>query len=318
MPMPDSVAIAICTWNRAEPLDRVLTAMEQLIVPAGVTWEVVVVNNNCTDDTDAVIARHANRIPLRRLFEPTPGISHARNRAVTETTSDVILWIDDDAVPDPNWVQAHLQAFSEYSADLVIGRVDPLWESGNPPSWYVPEFRGMFALLDYGDTTRVITDAREGGFNVNLGFRRELAASIGAYRLDIGTGRRAGGEDQDLCNRAHDAGKVVVYQPHARVRHLIPVSRTTKSFYRNYMWSGSPNHLRLLQDEATRVPKLFGLPRYFLRKNLEYAGCYLSSIFRRRHGEAFYYELKLIRLTGLYWSMFVHKDPLSYTKRVGE
>lgn len=316
--MLKSVSIAICTWNRAKPLDRVLTAMADLRIPDGVAWEVVVVNNNCTDDTDEVIAKHAAKIPLRRVFEVVPGISHARNRAVAETSGEAILWIDDDAVPDREWVAAHVEAFNGLQADLVIGKVEPLWETGSPPSWFIPDFQGMFALLDYGDETRQIIDPKESGFNVNLGFRRELAVSIGAYRLDIGTGRRAGGEDQDLCARAHEAGKVVVYQPKALVHHIIPASRCTKGFYRRYMWSGSPNHLRLLKSEAERVPKLFGLPRYFLRKNIEYAGKYVNGLVFRNHGEAFFYELKLVRLAGLYWSMIVQRDPLKDTKRIGE
>lgn len=312
-----SVTVAICTWNRARSLERVLTAMADLRIPPGTRWEVVVVNNNSTDDTDAVITRHTERIPLRRLFEPVPGISHARNRAVAETVSDFLLWIDDDALPHPDWLSAHLEAFNRFHADLVIGKVDPLWETGTPPRWFVREFYGMFALLDYGDEPRIITDPRESGFNVNLGFRRELVDSIGIYRLDIGTGRRAGGEDQDLCRRAHDAGKVVVYQPHAVVQHIIPKARCSKRFYRNYIWSGSQNHLQLLRDEPAQVPRLLGLPRYFLRKNLEYLGKYLSSLATRRR-DAFYYELKLIRLVGLYWSMFVRTDPLRYTRRIGE
>lgn len=316
--MPPRATIAICTWNRAKPLDRVLDAMANLHVPEGVQWEVAVVNNNCTDDTDAVLARHANRLPLRRLFEPTPGISHARNRAVAETDSEFILWIDDDAVPDPGWFAAHLAAFEQFDADLVIGKVEPLWEHGSPPPWFAPEFRGLFALLDYGDTPRLVTDPAESGFNVNLGFRRSLVDSIGVYRLDIGTGRQAGGEDQDLCRRAHEAGLRVAYEPRALVRHLIPASRCTKSFYRRYMWAGSGNHLQLLRDEARNVPRLLGLPRYFLRINADYAGRYIKHLVRRNRGLAFYYELKLIRLAGLFWSMAATRDPLQVTRRIGE
>jgi GT2 family glycosyltransferase len=313
-----SITVAICTWNRSDALDRVLTAMRNLVIPEGVTWRLAVVNNNCTDRTDEVIAKHAPQLPLDRLFEPTPGISHARNCAVNGTQSDVILWIDDDAIPEPDWLAAHVTAFEQLKADLVIGKVVPLWEQGRPPTWYSPQFNGMFALLDYGDTTRVITDARETGFNVNMGFRRNLVQSVGAYRLDIGTGRRAGGEDQDLCQRAHDAGKVVVYQPQALVRHMIPPSRCTKQFYRRYMWSGSANHLKLLQDPTDASPRLFGLPRHFLRLNLGHFGRYVKAWLTFNTSDRFFYELKLVRLAGLFWHMFAKTDPLKYQKRIGE
>ncbi len=77
-----NVTVAICTWNRAKLLDQTLTRMQQLRIPANVAWELLVVNNNCTDDTDAIIAGHESALPLRRLFEPKPGLSNARNFAV--------------------------------------------------------------------------------------------------------------------------------------------------------------------------------------------------------------------------------------------
>src|SRR5207247_2899138 len=67
------ITIAICTWNRAAMLDRILAQLHALIVPPGVEYEVVVVNNNCTDDTDAILEKHAKQLPLRRSFEPTAG-----------------------------------------------------------------------------------------------------------------------------------------------------------------------------------------------------------------------------------------------------
>ena len=76
------VTVAICTWNRAKLLDRTLTQMHQLRIPADVEWELLIVNNNCTDETDPIIARHETALPIRRLFEPNPGLSNARNCAV--------------------------------------------------------------------------------------------------------------------------------------------------------------------------------------------------------------------------------------------
>ena len=74
------VSVAICTWNRAKLLDQTLSRMHQLLIPRGVTWELIVVNNNCTDETDEVLAEHARRLPLRRMYEQTPGKSHALKR----------------------------------------------------------------------------------------------------------------------------------------------------------------------------------------------------------------------------------------------
>ena len=63
------ITVAICTWNRAQLLDQTLTEMRKLRIPPGIEWELLVVNNNCTDDTDGVLDRHEGRLPIRRLFE---------------------------------------------------------------------------------------------------------------------------------------------------------------------------------------------------------------------------------------------------------
>lgn len=75
------VTVAICTWNRAALLDQTLAELGQMRIPDGVDWELLVVNNNCTDATDAVLVRDASRLPLRRLFESQPGQSRATPRS---------------------------------------------------------------------------------------------------------------------------------------------------------------------------------------------------------------------------------------------
>src|SRR5512134_131488 len=101
------LTVAICTWNRGELLRKTLEQMTELVVPPGVTWELLVVNNNSTDHTDAVAAGFRRRLPLRYLVEPTPGKSNACNLAVREARGDYILWTDDDVLVSPQWLAAY-------------------------------------------------------------------------------------------------------------------------------------------------------------------------------------------------------------------
>src|SRR5689334_10974234 len=84
--------------------------MKNLQIPTGVEWEVLVVNNNSTDNTDEVIGRHTTSLPLRRLHEPRQGQSNARNHALTEAAGELILWTDDDVLLGPEWIAQYVRA----------------------------------------------------------------------------------------------------------------------------------------------------------------------------------------------------------------
>src|SRR5688572_28398302 len=76
------ITVVICTWNRSRMLDQTLQEMRQLQIANGIEWELIVVNNNSSDDTDGVIAKHESALPVRRLFEKMPGKSFAANAAM--------------------------------------------------------------------------------------------------------------------------------------------------------------------------------------------------------------------------------------------
>src|SRR5260370_34261599 len=103
-------SVIICTWNRPRLLDQTLEQMARLRLPPDVAWELLVVNNNCTDQTDTVLRRHQSRLPLRRILEPRQGLSHARNAAAAAARGEILLWTDDDVLVDRDWLAAYLLA----------------------------------------------------------------------------------------------------------------------------------------------------------------------------------------------------------------
>src|SRR5262245_24832825 len=129
------ITVAVCTWNRAKLLEQSLASMRRLRVPSGHDWELLVVDNNCTDDTDAVLRSYAGCLPLRRLFEPTPGKSHAANLALAHARGELILWTDDDVMVDPDWLSAYAGAAARWPDVAYFGgRIVPLFEAP-PPRW---------------------------------------------------------------------------------------------------------------------------------------------------------------------------------------
>src|SRR6266550_1086469 len=108
------VSVALCSWNRSGLLRKTLEQFTYLEAPNGFDWELLVVDNNSTDDTPDVLAEFASRLPLRALREPMPGKSNAANLAVREARGEYILWTDDDVLAGSDWVRQYVDAFRRY------------------------------------------------------------------------------------------------------------------------------------------------------------------------------------------------------------
>jgi GT2 family glycosyltransferase len=106
-----TVSVIICTYNRAEFLKAALSALAKQRYR---NFEVVVVNGPSTDQTDEVIEAWANRIKVAAC--PERNVSLSRNIGVSIAKGDVLGFLDDDAVPEPDWIEMHLSAMKRLGA----------------------------------------------------------------------------------------------------------------------------------------------------------------------------------------------------------
>lgn len=264
------ITVAICTWNRADLLDQTLTRMRDLKVPERLDWELLVVNNNCTDDTDSVIARHAEHLPIRRLFEPKQGHSNARNCAVAAAGGDYLLWTDDDVLVSPDWLAEYARASREWpEAAYFGGPIDP-WFASEPPRWmrrHLDRLGDFWAIRQLGDTARELQKG-EKPYGANLAFRTEV---LRQHRFDTRLGRvgseLVSGDETELLERLASAGLAGVWVGTARVRHYIPVHRLRARYLWEYRFCTGREHVRLGQYSAWMTRKR--APRWVVRKCIE-------------------------------------------------
>ena len=147
------VTVAICTWNRAALIDDTLASLAKVAIPGGVTWEIIVANNNSTDETEDVLYRHATQLPMTRLFVAQQGKSYALNKVVDALRGDLVLWTDDDVHLPEDWVASYVDAAQRWpNAAFFGGQVIPHFLS-DEPDWLRPAWRvisGVYAARDLG------------------------------------------------------------------------------------------------------------------------------------------------------------------------
>src|SRR6185503_14772930 len=117
---PFSLSVIICTRDRASLLDRCLQRFKE--TPSD-GLELIVVDNNSSDDTKAVVQEFAESasFDVRYIFEHRTGLSHARNRGIAEASGSIIAFTDDDCLVDHQWVSRILNEFSADRSLAVLG-----------------------------------------------------------------------------------------------------------------------------------------------------------------------------------------------------
>jgi glycosyltransferase involved in cell wall biosynthesis len=225
-----NLTIAICTWNRAALLAAALDALKQAVSRAAAPPEIIVVDNNSTDATVQVIAEAGRELPLRYLFQATPGLSHARNAAVEAASGDFIAWIDDDVVVGTDWLRAYEAALIERPhAAFFGGPVRPVL-LGEPPRWLSQAWSRVdrvFAAIDLAAEPFEIRSTACLPYGANFACRTDLQR---AFPYDPDLGRRPAdywraGEEHALLRQLLETGHSGWWLPDAAVQHVIGPDR---------------------------------------------------------------------------------------------
>lgn len=214
------LSVLLATHNGADTIGRTLAAMSTLHPPAD-GWELIIVNNASTDDTEQHILKWRDRLPLRYLVEPRLGKSFAINSGLQQASGDLIVMTDDDVLPDPDWLLEWQRVAAALPQCTVFGGAIIPEFDGPPPPWPMPE--GSYTIL-YGETPRYTEGEIEP--------RNVSGANIAIRSSLLGQGWRFGeaflvgnkglmGEDADFVRRLGAAGHKVGFAPMARVRHII-------------------------------------------------------------------------------------------------
>jgi glycosyltransferase involved in cell wall biosynthesis len=232
------VTVAIPTYNRADFLRQTLAGLVAQQFPRD-HFEIIVLDNNSTDHTRAVVAEFASAHPAPRyLLETQQGLDYARNRAIAEARGEIIVFGDDDILVQPDWLAqmaVPLLADPAQRIGAVGGEVIPVFPDGLPP--WVAEWHSPLAFRpDLGPL-----EARQSPMGANLAFPRFVFAQLGLFHtaLDRAAGNYFSGGDSEMIRRVRAAGLEVWFAPAAAVKHQMPASRTTFRYARRHAFDSA-------------------------------------------------------------------------------
>jgi len=232
------ISAIICTHNR----DRYLgDAIDSLLNQQGsVDYEVIVVDNASTDRTREIVKTRQSQPHLHYVYEPTMGLSVARNTGAQTAKGQILAYLDDDAIASPQWLQILNQFYKDHD-DVAIagGKVTLIWPDGvAPPRWVSVEMSGCLGFYDLGAEVVFIDNPGLTPRGLNYSMRRAVWTQMGGFDSQLGrVGKRLlSNEELQMTERVLEAGWRVAYVPEALVAHNVAPERLCHQWFLNRSW----------------------------------------------------------------------------------
>ena len=263
-----TISVVICTYNRAV---YIKDAMESLFHQTlqKQDFEVIIVNNNSTDQTAEVCEAYIAENPSAKFYylnEKQQGASFARNTGAQLAKGSLLCFMDDDAVAELDYLERIVHFFATHpEAGGLGGRIIPKYIPSEPAwmSYYVSSMVGNF---DYSKEVAVFSAnkyplesnmvIRKKDFDAIAGFNTALPGVVGTHRI--------GGEGKDFFMRLKALGRVIYYDPAIVVQHVVEVKKLTPEYlYRVASGMGRGEKIRML--EKGRIPYIKKIIEYFIK-----------------------------------------------------
>ncbi|MBN3910031.1 MAG: glycosyltransferase family 2 protein [Nostoc sp. NMS1] len=231
------ITVAIPTYNGESRLPELLERLKNQIHTENLSWEIIVVDNNSTDNTAKVVETYQQNwqypYPLKYYFEAQQGAAYARKRAVVEAKGRLIGFLDDDNYPVSNWVSAAYDFGEKYPKAGAYGsQIHPDWEVEPPENFQ--RIAPFLAITERGNLPLLYEAAKKllppsAGLVV-----RKQAWLESVPDKSILTGRVKGNmltsEDLEMLSYIQKSGWEIWYNPEMEISHKIPIFRLQKDY----------------------------------------------------------------------------------------
>lgn len=230
------ITVAICTYKRYPLLRELVRSLKNQTLQQA-AFQVLVVDNN--DDTSAreQFAQEVEGWPgLEVIVSLPPGLSRARNVAIERCRTEYIVFIDDDAFPEPGWLDALVKGFLKSSASVLAGPIVPVWPKPKP-DWLPEKYIACLTVLDHGREDRYLSEY-EFAYGTNMAFKTSALREAGGFNAALGrTGSKTliSDEEIELQIALRARGHKVFYVSNATVSHRVHENRLKRNYFRARM-----------------------------------------------------------------------------------
>lgn len=304
------ITAILCTCNRANSLAQTLESVAGSQLPNSISWEVLVVDNNSSDQTRDLVQSFCRRYHgrFRYLFEPRPGKCNALNSGIANALGAVLAFVDDDVTVEPSWLQNLTAPLLRRECAGVAGRILPAQAFTLPPwlSWkhsiggFQPDpLAVLCARFDLGDQAREL-DVDHAPYGANMAFPKAVFEKYGGFRLDLGPRPKSQirNEDMEFGRRLIKGGERLCYEPSAVVHHPVPLSRISKDFFLSWWFDYGRASIIERGDRAN----VMGIPwdvLSLLGRLITTAKITVRGIFALSPDERFLYKCMIWKETGM-------------------
>lgn len=266
------LTFAFCTYNRAARLERLVATMRAQDCP--IPFEILAVNNNSQDDTLAVLDKLTRQpgAPLRVVTELQQGIVPARNRAIAEALdSDILVFIDDDELPQPGLLRAAHDAICNEGAACAGGRITVDFSTCSRPPWLDAELAGFLGELDHADQHFWVHDTSTPIWSGNTAYAMDLFREDESLRFDprynrVGEGV-GGGEDAMMFRKLLARGARIRYRPDMSVLHAVEPWKLRRTYFLRLHYRAGLRHGQFQLPSYPRT--ILGVPPFLARQFLD-------------------------------------------------